>query len=122
MDRTADGKSQLTYYPLRITDHVYIGPNSHIRAAEIRSNVYIGAGVTVGNFCVIKENVKVLDGAVLPANSVWASNSVVGGSPARVVGELAEAWGGGGTTASGAGDELVGVRSRERWAAVGNKR
>ena len=130
LDRTglkdADGneKLQLTYYPLRITDYVFIGPNSHIRAAEIRSNVYIGANVTVGNFCVIKENVKILDGAVLPANSVWPSNSVVGGTPARVVGELAEAWGGGSTSgATGTGvDDLVGVRSRERWASVGNKR
>lgn len=128
MDRTgvkdADGreKTQLMYYPLRITDHVFIGPNSHIRAAEIRSNVHIGAGVTVGNFCVIKENVKVLDGAVLPANSVWPSNSIVGGSPARVVGELAEAWDGGTTSGGAGGDELVGVKSRERWASVGNKR
>lgn len=130
MDRTgvkdAEGrdKTQLTYYPLRITDHVYIGPNSHIRAAEIRSNVHIGAGVTVGNFCVIKDNVKVLDGAVLPANSVWPSNSIVGGSPARVVGELAEAWASGSAAGGGGAgvDELVGVRSRERWASVGNKR
>lgn len=122
-DETGKEKTGLTYYPLRIADHVFIGANSHIRAAEIRSNVHIGAGVSIGNFCVIKENVRILDGAVLPANSVWASNSVVAGSPARVVGEVAEGWGGGGSGGSGAGgDELVGVRSRERWAAVGNKR
>lgn len=67
---------------------------------------------------MIKENVKVLDGSVLPANSVWASGSIVAGKPARVVGELSEAWGSSQTTS----DELVGVRSRERWAAVGNKK
>jgi len=111
------------YYPLRIADHVFVGPNTHIRAAEIRSNVHIGANVNIGNFVVVKENVRILDGAVLPANSVWASNSVVAGSPARVVGEVGEGWGGGGGSGGGmGGDELVGVRSRERWAAVGNKR
>ena len=110
-------QAQLTYYPLRIADHVFIGRDSHIRAAEIRSNVWIGAGVSVGNFCVIRENVKILDGAVLPNGSVWASGSIVGGSPAKVIGELGEGWGGG----SG-GDELVGLRSKERWAGVGNKR
>lgn len=120
---TSDGKQQLIYYPLRIMDYVFIGPNSNIRAAEIRSNVHIGSNVSVGNFCVIKENVRILDGAVLPAGSVWASNSVVAGAPARVVGELAEAWGGGSSVGgSTGGDELVGVRSRERWASVGNKR
>lgn len=123
LDRGDGKQQQLMYYPLRIADLVYIGPNSNIRAAEIRSHVHIGANVTVGNFCVIKENVKILDGAVLPAGSVWPSGSVVAGAPARVVGELAEAWGGGGSLggASG-GDELVGVRARERWASVGNKR
>lgn len=124
--KTADGKvgeGQLTYYPLRIADHVFIGPNTHVRAAEIRSNVHIGANVSIGNFVVIKENVRILEGAVLPANSVWASNSVIAGSPARVVGELGEGWGGGGGSGGGmGGDELIGVRSRERWASVGNKR
>lgn len=118
------GVGEVTYLPMRISDYVFIGPGCNIRAAEIKSGVHIGAGVTVGNMCMVKENVKILDGAVLPAGTVWASGSVVGGSPARVVGELAEGWGGGGGSASGAtgGDDLVGVRCRERWASVGNKR
>ncbi|KAJ9660080.1 hypothetical protein H2198_002777 [Neophaeococcomyces mojaviensis] len=125
-DKGSDGKPVVTYYPLRISDYVFVGEGCNIRAAEIRSNVWIGKGVTVGNFAMIKENVKVLDGAVLPANSVWASGSVVAGAPARVVGELAEAWGGGGATSAGTGtgvgDEPIGVRARERWASVGNKK
>lgn len=123
LDRGEGKQQQLIYYPLRIADFVFIGPNSNVRAVEIRSHVHIGANVTIGNFCVVKENVKILDGAVLPAGSVWASGSVIAGAPARVVGDLAEAWGGGGSLggASG-GDELVGVRARERWASVGNKR
>lgn len=115
---------QHVYYPLRIYDHVFIGPRSTIQAAEIRSNVYIGARVTVGNMVIIKDNVKVLDGAVLPANSVWPSNSIVGGVPARVVGELAEGWGIGSSSAAGQGgwEDMIGVRARDRWASVGNKK
>lgn len=73
---------------------------------------------------IIKDNVKVLDGAVLPANSVWPSNSIVGGVPARVVGDLAEAWGAGSSSTAGQGgwEDMIGVRSRERWASVGNKK
>lgn len=44
-------------------------------------------------FCIIRDNVKVLPHSVVPANMVIPSNSVVGGRPARVVGELGEGWG-----------------------------
>lgn len=122
MQNKDTGVGEVTYLPMRIADYVFIGPGSNVRAAEIRSGVYIGSGVTVGNMCMIKENVKVLDGAVLPAGTIWASGVIVGGSPARVVGELAEGWGGGSGSGGTGGDELVGVRCRERWASVGNKR
>ncbi|KPI43606.1 Dynactin subunit 5 [Cyphellophora attinorum] len=82
-----------TYLPLTIASHVFIGASSVIRALEIKSHVWIGANVTVGNMCIIKENVKVLDGSVLPQGSVWASGNVVGGRPARVVGVVGEGWG-----------------------------
>jgi hypothetical protein len=69
---------------------------------------------------MIKDNVRVEDGTVLPANSVWASGSVVAGSPARVVEEVGEAWG---TFEGGVGVGGVAlVGSRERWLAVGNKK
>jgi len=111
----------MTYFMLRISDYVYIGPNTHIRAAEIKSNVYIGANCTIGNMVMIKDNVKILDGTVLPANTVWAGGTIIAGRPGRVVGEIGEGWASSGTSGSTI-DEGVGVRSRERWAAVGNKR
>ncbi|KIX05391.1 uncharacterized protein Z518_06263 [Rhinocladiella mackenziei CBS 650.93] len=119
----ANGEPQqiMTYFMLRISDYVYVGPNTHIRAAEIRSNVYIGANCTIGNMVMIKDNVKILDGTVLPPNTVWAGGTIVAGRPGRVVGEIGEGWAAGGTSGSTV-DEGVGVRSRERWAAVGNKR
>lgn len=121
----------MLYYPLRVESHVFIGAGSVIRAAEIRSHVHIGSNVVVGNLCVIKEGVKILDGAVLPANSVWASGAVVGGRPARVVGHVGEGWGWGGEGAAGAKgaqasagevEASVGAKVRERWALVGNKK
>ncbi|ETN43446.1 uncharacterized protein HMPREF1541_02605 [Cyphellophora europaea CBS 101466] len=134
---TPNGPAQMTvYYPLRIDSHVFVGTGSVVRAAEIRSHVHIGANVVVGNMVVIKEGVRVLDGSVLPANSVWASGAVVGGRPARVVGSVGEGWGWGGeataTSAGGKGgpgglgggevEASVGPRVRERWAGVSNKK
>jgi dynactin-5 len=117
----------MTYFMLRISDYVYIGPNTHVRAAEIRSNVWIGANCTIGNMVMIKDNVKILDGTVLPANTIWAGGTVIAGRPGRVIGEIGEGWAAGSSGSGGGGggstvDEGVGVKSRERWAAVGNKR
>ena len=125
-----------TYYPLSVASHVFIGANSVIRAAEIKSNVWIGANVVVGNMVIIKEDVKILDGSVLPQGSVWCSGSVVGGRPARVVGSVGEGWGwgsdavggasgknaatGGATGSAGEVEGSVGARVRERWALVGS--
>ena len=103
----------LTYYPLRIADHVYVGPHSWISAASIGSHVHIGARCRVGNMAIIKDNVRVLDDAVLPPGSVWPSGSVVAGRPARVVADLGDAWGAGGIEGG------PGANSREMWAAVG---
>ncbi|KAJ9614378.1 hypothetical protein H2200_002514 [Cladophialophora chaetospira] len=111
----------MTYFMLRISDYVYIGPNTHVRAAEIRSNVWIGANCSIGNMVMIKDNVKILDGTVLPANTVWAGGTIIAGRPGRVIGEIGEGWAAGLISGSSV-DEGVGVKSRERWAAVGNKK
>lgn len=116
-----DPQQIMTYFMLRISDYVYIGPNTHIRAAEIRSNVWIGANCSIGNMVMIKDNVKILDGTVLPANTVWAGGTIIAGRPGRVVGEIGEGWAAGSSSGSVV-DEGVGVKSRERWAAVGNKK
>ena len=72
---------------------------------------------------IIKENCRILDGTVLTPNSVWSSGSVVGGKPGRVVGEVGEGWGEKTNgLAEKEGDEVVGVRGRERWADIKNKR
>jgi len=121
-DKTGQDVQTMLYYPLRISDYVFVGANTHIRAAEIRSNVQIGANCTIGNMCTIKDNVKILDGTVLPDYSNWASGTIVAGRPARIVGELGPGWGSGGAGGGTSVDEGIGVRSRERYAAVNTKK
>jgi dynactin 5 len=105
----------LTYYPLRIGDHVYIGAHTHIQAAQIGSHVRIGANCVIGNLVIVKDNVRIEDGAVLPANTVWGSGVVVAGRPARVVGEVGDGWAAIETGPGGAGE------GRARWEGVRTK-
>jgi dynactin-5 len=82
--------------------------------------VYISNNVVIGPFAIIKENVKILPHTVVPANMVIASGSVVGGQPARVVGEVGEGWGvSGGGAAGGLG---VGGGGEEKWVEGGDLR
>jgi dynactin-5 len=57
---------------------------------------------------MIKENVKILPDTVIPGNMIIPPGSVVGGRPARVVGEVGEGWGvtaGGGVGVGGGGEK-----------------
>ena len=77
----------------------------------MESHVHIGAGAVVGNLAILKEGSKVLDGAVLSAGMVVPSGCVVGGRPARVVGEVGDGWGVG--EGEGEGREM-----RDVWRSV----
>ena len=101
-----------SHHPIRLADHVYVGPNSVVSAGLIGSHVYIGKDCVLQPFCIIKDCVKSLDGTVIPAGMVVPGFSIVAGRPGRVVGELGEGWGMG-----GAGDE---GDMRERYRTVGN--
>jgi len=76
--------------PLRMVDHVFVGPGSIVQAASIGSHVHIGARVAIGEFAIIKDYVRILDGTVVPANMVIPSFSIVAGQPARIIGEVPE--------------------------------
>ena len=99
--------STFSYYPLKISDHVFVGPGSIIEAALLGTHVHIGANVVVGKFAIVKDYVRILDGAVVPPNMVIPSFSVVGGRPARVIGEVREG-------------EVEGFDLREVYRGVGN--
>lgn len=53
----------------------------------------IGSRCILQSFCIIRENVKILDDSVIPANMVVPPGVVVGGRPARILGEVGEGWG-----------------------------
>ena len=84
------------FYPMKIGDHVYIGPECHVSSVSIASHVHIGPKCVLGPFSIVKENVKILEGSVIPQGMVIPPGSVVAGSPARVVDEVPEGWGAGG--------------------------
>jgi dynactin 5 len=79
-----------SHYPLKIGDHVYVGPGTVVEAALIGNHVQIGAGCVIGKFAIIKDFVQILEGTVVSANMVIPSFSVVAGRPGRVVGEVPE--------------------------------
>jgi len=83
-------KGAFSHYPLKIGDHVYVGPASVVEAALIGNHVHIGQGCIIGKFAIIKDCVRILDGTVVPANMVIPSFSVVGGRPGRVIAEIPE--------------------------------
>ncbi|KAL5612166.1 hypothetical protein BROUX41_000290 [Berkeleyomyces rouxiae] len=83
-------KGVFSYVPLRLGDHVFVGQGSVIEAAVVGSHVHIGSNVVIGTLAIIKDYVKILDGAVIPPHMVVSSFSIVAGQPARVVGEIPE--------------------------------
>jgi dynactin-5 len=56
---------------------------------------------------MIRENCKILPNTTIPSQMIIPPNSVVGGRPGRIVGEVGEGWGmgslGGGAPAGGEG-------------------
>ncbi|KAJ9144922.1 Dynactin Arp1 p25 subunit (RO12) [Pleurostoma richardsiae] len=83
-------KGAFTYMPLRIGDHVFVGPESVVQAASIGNHVHIGQSVVIGEFAIIKDYVRIIDGCVIPQNMVIPSFSIVAGQPARIIGEIPE--------------------------------
>ncbi|OAL48951.1 trimeric LpxA-like protein [Pyrenochaeta sp. DS3sAY3a] len=112
-------RGQVHYYPMKIGDNVFVGPHCTIQAINISSHVHIGEKVVVGPFAIIKENVKVLPHTVIPANMIISSGTVVGGQPARIIGEVGEGWGVSGGAGGGLG---VGGGGEEKWVEGGDLR
>ncbi|KAL9103027.1 MAG: hypothetical protein Q9163_001886 [Psora crenata] len=106
-------KGQMVYHPLKIGDHVFVGERCVLEAASVGDHVHIGPGAVLGKMCILKDCVKVLPGAVLPAGMVVPSGSVVGGRPARVLGEVGDGW--------GATEGMEGGDMRELWKSVGQQ-
>lgn len=84
---------QMAFYPMRIGDNVFIGTGTHVSSVAISNHVHVGANCVLGPFSLIKESSKILPNTVVPANMVIPPGSVVGGRPARIIGEVADGWG-----------------------------
>jgi dynactin 5 len=84
-----------------------IGPNSLISSADIKSHVHIGENCVLQPFCMIRENVKVLPNTIIPAQMIIPPNSVVGGRPGRIIGEVGEGWGAAKDGSAGGGEGWV---------------
>jgi carbonic anhydrase/acetyltransferase-like protein (isoleucine patch superfamily) len=80
-----------TGHPLRIGKRVSVGHQATLHGCRIGDGSVVGAqavlldGVQVGRNCVVEA------GAILSMGSVFPDNVLIGGSPARVVRELARA-------------------------------
>ncbi|RAL15352.1 dynactin subunit 5 [Aspergillus homomorphus CBS 101889] len=82
-----------SFYPLKIGDHVFVGERAVVEAASVGNHVHIGRDAVVGSMAILKDNAYVLDGAVVAPGMVVPSWCVVGGAPARIVGEVGEGYG-----------------------------
>ena len=67
-----------SYYPQKIGENVFIGPNAFVGAAQIGSNVVIGEGAIIERGVMVGDRVKILEGSVLQQGMVVPVGSVVG--------------------------------------------
>ena len=104
-------KSTLSFHPLKIGEHTFVGESAIVEAASIGDHVHIGKGAVVGNMAILKDWVKVLEGTVVPGGMVVSSGCVLGGRPGRVIGECGDGW--------GVGEGAEGGDLREAWRSVG---
>ncbi|KAJ5551084.1 hypothetical protein N7535_000974 [Penicillium sp. DV-2018c] len=95
---------------LRIGEHCFVGEGAVVEAGLLGNHVHVGKGAVIGSMAIIKDYAYVLDDAVVPAGMVVPSWCVVGGRPARIVGEVGEGYG-----VEGA----EGGMARERYRVVG---
>ncbi|PIP95101.1 MAG: gamma carbonic anhydrase family protein [Bdellovibrio sp. CG12_big_fil_rev_8_21_14_0_65_39_13] len=74
--------------PCLIGKNVTIGHNAIIHACTVGDHCLIGMGAIILNGAVIGENSVVAAGSVVPPGKSFPSNSMIMGSPAKVVREL----------------------------------
>ena len=75
-------------FPTLIGNNVTIGHGSIIHGCEIKDNTLIGMGAIVLNGAIIGSNVIVAAGALVTGGKHIPDNSLVVGSPAKVIREL----------------------------------
>lgn len=95
-------RGNFNYYPMKIGDHVHIGANSVVEAAQIGNHVEIGKNCVIvrfrsnlfrqgtqrktlkGKFTIIKDCAKIADNTIVPPNTVVPALALFSGSPGLV--------------------------------------
>ncbi|KAL8275413.1 hypothetical protein Esti_000625 [Eimeria stiedai] len=85
-------KGQLQHVPMTVGDCCIIEDDCVVQAASLGSCVEIGPRCVIGNRCLLKDHCILLPDSVLPPDTIVPAFTVFGGVPARLVGELPEAW------------------------------
>ncbi|KAK7112969.1 dynactin subunit 5-like [Littorina saxatilis] len=80
----------VAFFPLHIGDHVFIGEDSIVNAAQVGSFVHIGKNCVIGRRSVLKDCCAIADNTVLPPETVVPPFTIFSGSPGKVNGELPE--------------------------------
>jgi len=76
--------------PTIVGEYVTVGHNCVLHACTIKDYCLIGMGAIIMNGAVIGENSLVAAGSLIPERKVYPPNSLILGSPAKVVRELTE--------------------------------
>lgn len=77
-------------YPLILEDEVTVGHNAIIHGCTLKKGVLVGMGATVLDGAVIGENSIIGANTLIPSGKVIPPNSLVLGSPGKVVREITE--------------------------------
>lgn len=80
----------VAFFPLHIGDHVFIGEDSVINAAQVGSFVHVGKNCVIGRRSILKDCCAIADNTVLPPETVVPPFTLFAGSPGRFYGELPE--------------------------------
>lgn len=75
-------------YPLILEDEVTVGHNAIIHGCVLKKGVLVGMGATILDGAVIGENSIIGANSLIPAGKVIPPNSLVLGSPGKVVREI----------------------------------
>lgn len=76
--------------PLDIGDNVVIGHNAIVHCRRVGNNCLIGMGACILNYTEIGDNCIIGAGAMVTQNKKISANSMVYGSPAKVIRQLTQ--------------------------------
>ncbi|EDV28231.1 Dynactin subunit 5 [Trichoplax sp. H2] len=80
----------VAFFPLQVGDHVYVGKDTVINAAQIGSYVHIGNNCVIGRRCILKDCCSIADDTVLPPETVVPPFTYFAGSPGSLKSDLPE--------------------------------